>query len=91
MKKKHLKTTILVYENIEELPTADQLLLRRAKKALKNAYVPYSAFQVGAAALLQNGKIIIGSNQENAAYPVCLCAERAALAAAANRHPRTPS
>lgn len=56
------------------------MLLAKAKEALKAAYAPYSNFQVGAACLLDTGEIILGSNFENASYPLCLCAERVALA-----------
>jgi cytidine deaminase len=64
-----------------------KVLLERAQQALKNAYAPYSAFKVGAAVLLDNGQIIIGNNQENAAYPSGLCAERVALFAARSQYP----
>lgn len=57
----------------------DHALLIEAEKAMQTAYAPYSAFKVGAAVLLDNGRIITGNNQENAAYPSGLCAERVAL------------
>ncbi|MEL7021021.1 MAG: cytidine deaminase, partial [Bacteroidota bacterium] len=53
-------------------------------------HAPYSNFYVGAAVLLQNGQILNGANQENAAYPMCLCAERVALASAHAQHPDSP-
>lgn len=67
------------YPNEEYLNEQDAMLLRRAKEVLENAYAPYSNFLVGCALLLQNGEIVIGSNQENAAYPSGLCAERVAV------------
>jgi cytidine deaminase len=62
-------------------------LLREAIKATDIAYAPYSHFHVGAAAMLVNGKTISGSNQENASYPVGLCAERVLLSAASSVYP----
>ena len=64
---------------IDELESTDSLLLKKAIEARKNAYAPYSNFQVGAAILLENGEIVTGSNQENASYPSGLCAERVAV------------
>jgi cytidine deaminase len=61
-----------------------------AKKAVNRAYAPYSHFQVGAAVLLANGEIVVGSNQENVAYPSGLCAERTALFYANSQFPDTP-
>jgi len=70
-----------------ELNNTGLLLLDSAKKALDSAYSPYSNFQVGAALLLSNGEIIRGSNQENAAYPSGLCAERTAIFFAGAQYP----
>ena len=67
------------YNSIEELPNEIQNLFERATQTQKNAYAPYSKFRVGAAILLDNGEIVVGSNQENAAYPSGLCAERVAI------------
>ncbi|MEN0004772.1 MAG: cytidine deaminase [Bacteroidota bacterium] len=75
------------YREISELPQLERPLLLEAKSALTNAYAPYSKFKVGAAVLLENGKIIKGFNQENAAYPMCLCAERATIGAALVQFP----
>ncbi|MBX2926681.1 MAG: cytidine deaminase [Saprospiraceae bacterium] len=83
-------TAVQVFDSENELTEPEQLLLVRAYEALSNAYVPYSGFHVGAAVLLANGAIESGANQENAAYPMCLCAERTALAVAAMRHPGIP-
>lgn len=65
----------------------DKELIERAKAAAKDAYAPYSNFQVGAAIQLSNGEVVIGSNQENAAFPSGLCAERVALFAASANFP----
>lgn len=70
---------ITVFDMIQELPVAIQDLMEKAIEVRKNAYAPYSKFRVGAAILLDNGKIVLGSNQENAAYPSGLCAERVAI------------
>lgn len=76
-----------VYQSIDELNPADAQLLRDAQNVTKTAYAPYSNFYVGAIALLANGKTIAGSNQENASYPVGLCAERVLLSAASSVYP----
>lgn len=88
MKKIVLQTTFKVYTDSKQLAPADQQLLALAKNALEDSYSPYSQFQVGAGLLLQNGEMLSGSNQENAAYPMCLCAERVALGAAAAQYPK---
>jgi cytidine deaminase len=75
------------YSPVDQLPQADVQLLEKAKDALKGSYAPYSEFHVGAAALLENGKFVLGSNQENAAYPSGLCAERVALFHAQSKYP----
>ena len=75
---------------MEDLPKEDFELLKLAKKAVKSAYAPYSQFFVGAAILLENGKISIGNNQENAAYPSGLCAERVAIFHASAKYPNIP-
>jgi cytidine deaminase, homotetrameric len=78
MKEINLNTKIGVYL-LEECSEVEKKLIEAAKSATKNAYVPYSGFRVGAAVLLENGEIIPGNNQENAAYPSGLCAERTAV------------
>ncbi|PLX01204.1 MAG: cytidine deaminase, partial [Marinilabiliales bacterium] len=78
------------YDNQKELDADDIKLIERAREAAKRAYAPYSKFSVGAALLLENGKIIEGNNQENAAYPSGLCAERVAMFYANSRYPETP-
>jgi cytidine deaminase len=65
----------------------DSLLLRKAIEATGLAYAPYSKFNVGAAAKLANGEIIVGANQENASYPVGICAERTLLSTASSLFP----
>jgi len=73
-----------------ELSEQEQTLYNAALAAAANAYAPYSHFSVGAAALLADGAVVSGCNQENAAYPSGLCAERVALFAAAATHPAVP-
>lgn len=79
MKSITISTQLSVFENMEELPLPIRALMEEAICSRQNAYAPYSKFRVGAALLLDNGKIVIGSNQENAAYPSGLCAERVAI------------
>jgi cytidine deaminase len=79
-----------VYSHIDELGKQDAELLREARAITEAAYAPYSKFQVGAAALLANGEIVRGTNQENASYPVGTCAERALLATASTLFPGMP-
>ncbi len=80
-------TTIQVFENQNELPTDVQNLMLQAIEIRKKAYAPYSKFRVGAAILLDNSLIVQGSNQENAAYPSGLCAERVAIFHAGSMYP----
>lgn len=87
MRKISIETTFTSFENFEALPKAIQNLMSEAVNARKMAYAPYSSFQVGAALLLENGVIVKGSNQENAAYPSGLCAERTAIFAAGANFP----
>jgi cytidine deaminase len=67
------------YSGLEELTAEDQELMSAAIIQLENAYAPYSGFQVGAAVRLADRAVFLGSNQENASYPLCMCAERVAL------------
>ena len=87
MKENKIEINYKVYDNIDELPEEDLLLLNKAKEITKQAYAPYSNFYVGAAAKLVNGQIVTGTNQENASYPVGLCAERTLLASASAIYP----
>ena len=73
----------------DELPALDRQLIDSAKSACATSYAPYSKFNVGAAVLLDNGEIICGSNQENAAYPNGICAERCATFYANSRYPQS--
>ena len=73
------ESIIQKFDSMEELNILSKNLLLRAKEAAKNAYAPYSKFNVGCALLLENGEIILGNNQENIAYPSGLCAERTAV------------
>lgn len=79
MKKQLLNIEYYSFNKIAELDKALQNLVLASQNAMKNSYSPYSSFQVGSAVLLDNGKIIEGNNQENAAYPSGICAERVAL------------
>jgi cytidine deaminase len=72
---------------LSEIDQCDQELVFNAIASLKDAYAPYSGFQVGASILLENGEIINGSNQENVAYPSGLCAERVAIFYASSNYP----
>jgi cytidine deaminase len=76
-----------VYDNIDQLSPEDASLLARARAVTSSAYAPYSSFFVGAAACLQNGEVVCGTNQENASFPAGICAEQAALAAVASLQP----
>jgi cytidine deaminase len=79
-----------VYDSIDELPEEQQWLLNEAREVTEQAYAPYSRFQVGAIARLANGEIVAGTNQENASFPVGLCAERVLLASVSSIFPKIP-
>jgi cytidine deaminase len=87
MEKKELKFSIDVYNDLGELPSEDAQLLTEARKATQHAYAPYSRFRVAAVARLANGKIISGTNQENASFPAGICAERVLLSSIASQFP----
>ncbi|HMQ50255.1 MAG TPA: cytidine deaminase [Saprospiraceae bacterium] len=87
MKEILLTIPLKVFSKAEELAIDYQQLLESARIATQRAYAPYSQFLVGAAALLDNGLIISGANQENAAYPMCLCAERVVLGTIHSQYP----
>ncbi|WP_299535119.1 cytidine deaminase [Ulvibacterium sp.] len=87
MKKKRVCFELQVFDTIDELSQEGQELMQKAVAARKNAYAPYSNFQVGAAVLLENGKVVIGNNQENASFPSGLCAERVAVFQAGAKYP----
>lgn len=90
MEKKQLSFSFEEYDSIDELKESDRGLLIQAREATKFAYAPYSSFKVGAAAILANGEIIKGSNQENASFPAGICAERVLLSAASSFYPGVP-
>lgn len=90
MKENKFEFNYKVYDNISELPEEGQRLLKEAREVTANAYAPYSKFQVGAVAKLTNGEIVAGSNQENASFPVGLCAERVLLASISSLFPKVP-
>ncbi len=79
MTNKEIKIAYMEYASIEELPSQDRLLADAAIEAVALSYAPYSNFNVGAAVMFEDGEIVKGANQENAAYPSGLCAERTAL------------
>ena len=89
MKELTLHTNIIAC-SLEEMTPSMRKLVEKAKAMTQNAYCPYSHYHVGAAALLADGQIVAGSNQENAAYPSGLCAERTTLFAANANNPQTP-
>lgn len=90
MKKINIDLQIYELESLEELVPEEQHLAKASKEAVKNAYAPYSKFNVGAAVLLENGEIISGTNQENAAFPSGMCAERVAMFYANSKYPEVP-
>lgn len=75
------------YDSLRELPEADRTLVEAARKACATAYAPYSHFHVGAAALLESGRIVTGSNQESEVFPAGVCAERNLLFHHQAHHP----
>ena len=90
MKENKYEFNYIVYDSVDELPEDQQWLLKEAREVTQHAYAPYSNFQVGAVAKMANGEIITGSNQENASFPVGLCAERVLLASISSLFPRIP-
>jgi cytidine deaminase len=87
MKRERIFVEYDAFENEAELPPGSRELLKKAVAALSQAYAPYSRFHVAAALRLENGEIVCGTNQENAAYPSGLCAERTALFYAGSAFP----
>lgn len=87
MTTKEIKISYQEFDNIDDLETRDKALVEAAMEAMKNSYAPYSNFNVGAALRLEDDTIVIGANQENAAYPSGLCAERTALFYAGAKYP----
>lgn len=88
---RHLKLeTDYDFCSMEELDDSERKVVEKAREATRNSYAPYSHFHVGAAVLLGNGEVLIGANQENAAFPSGLCAERTAVFAAQANYPKQP-
>jgi len=87
LKKVTINTSFSVYESLEELDELTKDLMIKAIEIRKTAYAPYSKFKVGATVLLDNGTIVFGNNQESAAYPSGLCAERVAVFQAGSLYP----
>ncbi|HJW30642.1 MAG TPA: cytidine deaminase [Saprospiraceae bacterium] len=90
MEDREIRWTYSVYPDITGLPEDDQALIQRAIEACHKAYAPYSHFKVGAAIRTIRQDMVIGSNQENGAFPIGQCAERVALYALAHQHGRIP-
>lgn len=86
MEEKKIDILIKVYQ-LHELSNSDRELVEAARQATRNAYAPYSEFNVGAAIALANGEVVCGSNQENAAFSSGTCAERSACFYASSRFP----
>lgn len=86
MKEKEIVTPLRVY-SYEELDTADRKLVDAAREATERSYAPYSKFRVGAAIRMDNGEVVTGANQENAAFPSGTCAERTACYYAGAQYP----
>jgi cytidine deaminase len=89
MEKLSLDTSILSCQK-DELTQAEQAMIDIAIESTQNSYAPYSQFHVGAAVLLENNTLIRGCNQENAAFPAGICAERSAIFAAGAQYPDVP-
>jgi cytidine deaminase len=87
MTSKEIRIVYNEYESLDQLDPRDRELAQAAIEATKSSYAPYSNFNVGAAVRLDNGEIIKGSNQENAAYPSGICAERTAMFYASANYP----
>lgn len=79
MRELNITAKLLIFDSFSDLTIENQKLMQKAIEVRQNAYAPYSKFKVGAAILLDNNQIVVGSNQENAAYPSGLCAERVAI------------
>src|SRR5690606_39822709 len=89
MKKQTFHFEYTKYNSVDELDTIRRDLINESVRIANKAYVPYSNFHVGACVLLENGEIISGNNQENASYPVGICAERTLLSYVHANYPRS--
>jgi cytidine deaminase len=87
MKEIYIETKLSVFESFDEMSQSEKEYMNKAVEIRKKAYAPYSKFQVGAAIVLDNGVVLQGSNQENAAYPSGLCAERVVIFYAGANYP----
>jgi cytidine deaminase len=87
MEHRRLEIKYIEYASKSEMPAADAALLEKAEEMTRNSYAPYSEFHVGAAIRMESGEVYGGANQENAAFPSGLCAERTALYYASAQHP----
>lgn len=87
MKELNIQTPFSIFDSQADLSPDILELMLLAQDAITRAYAPYSHFQVGAAILLENGKVVTGNNQENAAYPSGMCAERVAIWSASSQYP----
>ena len=90
MQKATIQFDFEVYDSINELTPSDKTMLEAAREVTKIAYAPYSDFHVGAVAKLTNGDVVKGTNQENASFPVSICAERVLMSSAAMTHTNIP-
>lgn len=90
MRKDEIKFEYNIFDSSDELSAEDKTLVEAARAVTAKAYAPYSKFFVGAVAKLVNGETVSGTNQENAAYPVGICAERVLLASASMLHTDVP-
>ena len=88
MEKKQISFELTIFNSLDEMSKEDASLLTQAETARRNSYSPYSNFSVGAALLLENGTVLLGSNQENASFPAGLCAEGVALFHAGANFPK---
>lgn len=84
---KEFKFSYEVLDTVDALGKEDRHLMELARQNTRNAYAPYSTFEVSAVGLLANGEIVQSTNQENASYPVGICAERVLLSTIASVHP----
>lgn len=84
MQEKSFQTPFILHDDLSQLTEQDLALINRAKEVAAGAYAPYSGFRVGAAALMDDLSVVVGSNQENASFPAGLCAERVLLSTASS-------
>ena len=88
MKTQNFSISYETFIDVNELPEVDKMLCLKAKDAMATSHSPYSKFKVGTAILLADNEIVLGSNQENVAYPSGLCAERVALFYIGSNNPK---